>query len=62
MLMEEEIGVGDVEIEVYMDLGNVGGVVGYRYNRDEMFVIYWGMGDSYYIGVVEVCVVLEFVS
>lgn len=62
MSTEEEIGVGDVEIEVHMDPGNAGGVAGYRYNRDEMLAIYWGMGDSYYIGVAEVCAVLEPVS
>lgn len=53
--MQEETGAPDVEA---MD-PHAGR---FRYGRDEMFAIYWGMGDSYYNGVAEVWAVLEPVS
>lgn len=41
---------------------NVMNPEGFRYTRDEMFAIYWAMGDSYHNGVAEVWAVLEPLS
>lgn len=35
---------------------------GFKYSRDEMFAIYWAMGDSYYNAAAEVWAVLEPLS
>ena len=56
--MEEEIGAADEVIMRQMDPGSAGDG-GLTYSRDEMYAIYWGMGDSYYNGVAEVWAVLE---
>lgn len=61
----EVIGAGDLEIGSPMDpgsAGNLGDGEGFKYTRDEMFAIYWAMGDSYYNGVADVWAVLEPLS
>ncbi|KAG0563246.1 hypothetical protein M758_8G015100 [Ceratodon purpureus] len=63
--MEEETGtpdVGDVPQMGLEDAVGCGDGEGRKYTRDEMFAIYWGMGDSYYTRVAEVWAELEPVS
>lgn len=56
MSTAEEIGTGDAS--PMMDPA-IAGNAGFKYTRDEMFALYWAMGDSYYNGVAEVWTVLE---
>jgi len=59
MSREQEISAGDVEIASPMDPASA---EGFKYTRDEMFAIYWAMGDSYYNGVADVWAELEPLS